>query len=100
MVDIDLERLKASRVFSEFLGPVLPSLLTEEVSAGAVRIQQYILTEVSSKKFRDRLVKYLPRQIPQCDIDSAQDADLPSPLRVRIEHIVKMYPNRQRVLAD
>ena len=91
MVDVNLERLEAARIVLQILRPLAPLGLAQEVAAGAVRVERDLVAEVAAQQLADRLSQDLAGQIPQRDIDAAEDAHLTPTLRIGIEHIVQVY---------
>ena len=100
-VDIDLEGGKTVWVRLHRLRAVVPLTFAQEVTCiGAVRVEANLITEVAAQQLGNRLPQQLAGQIPERNIDPAPDAHCASPLWIGVEHVVKVYVNRQRVLAD
>ena len=55
---------------------------------------------LNAEQFRDGLAEDFPGQVPQRDVDAAQDAGLASALGIGVEHVVEVHLNGQRVLAE
>jgi len=100
MVDVDLERFEAAWILLERLGAVAPGCPVKIVAARAVRIGLDLLTKRAAEQPVDGQPDDLARQVPQRDVDPAQDGDGAPALRVGVEHVVVMQADGERVLAD
>lgn len=99
-MDVDLERTKAARILLQGLGMVVPGSPIEVIAARAVRIGLDLLTKRAAEQPVDGQPDDLARQVPQRDVDPAQDGDGAPALRVGVEHVVVMQADGERVLAD
>ena len=95
-----LKALKPSGVLVQLLGRSRQASWLEKVAARAVRVERDLVAKVAAQQLGDGLAQDLARQVPQGDVDAAQDAHLAAALGVGVEHVVKVHLDGQGVLAD
>ncbi|MCX6626436.1 MAG: hypothetical protein NTW28_02225 [Candidatus Solibacter sp.] len=97
--DSELEDLEAFRIILRLLEPVSYLRLVQQVVDAAVGIDRGRGTRRAAHQPVDGLADDLTREIPECDVDTADQPDVGYERVLRGGHEVEQVLNRQRVLS-